>query len=285
MVSIPSATQITDVCLRVRDLDTVADFYRGVLGFKDLVSRSGEKRLSASGNEPAQIVLIEDRQAAPCRLSAPGLFHNAFLFPSRHALSAVLRHLVEKEIRIHGFADHGVSEAVYLADSEGNGVELYRDRPKETWMKSGGEVAMVTEPLDVGGLLRESGSGSGITYELDPGTALGHIHLQVSDLEKAEMFYHRLLGFDVTQRSYPGALFVSAGGYHHHLGFNIWSSRNCAPTPGTTGLISFGIHIPDLKAHEATTVRLQEHGISVHWADRDFAEVRDSDNITIHLTN
>jgi len=199
-------------------------------------------------------------------------------------LSSGLRHLVEKEITIHGFADHGVSEAIYLADPEGNGVELYRDRPKETWVKSGGEVAMVTEPLDVDGLLRESGTANGSTYELDPGTMLGHIHLQVSHLDKAEMFYHKLLGFDVTQRSFPGALFVSAGGYHHHVGLNIWNSKNSVPMLGATGLISFGIRIPDPKAHEAATVRLEEHGIPVRRTDKSFAEVRDTDGITVHLT-
>ena len=284
MASVPSATHIADVCLRVRHLDTVADFYREVLGFKDLVSSSGEKRLSANGNEPAQIVLIEDRQAVPRRLSAPGLFHTAFLLPSRRGLAAALRRLIGKEARIQGFADHGVSEAIYLADPEGNGIELYRDRPRDTWLKNDGHIVMVTDPLDVDGLLREPGSGNGSEFELDAGTVLGHMHLQVSNLDKAEQFYHGLLGFDITQRSYPGALFVSAGGYHHHIGLNVWNSRNGVPMPGATGLISFGIQIPDQKAHKAMTVRVQEHGYPVHRIEERNAEVHDFDGIIVRFS-
>jgi len=283
MVSIPAGTNISNVSLCVRDLDAVADSYRDALGFIELTSRAGEKRLSANGREPEQIILVEDRHAAPRQSSAPGLFHVAFLFPSRRALAAALRRLMEKEIRIHGFADHGVSEAIYLADPEGNGIELYHDRPRETWMNHKGEISMVTEPLDVAGLLRESGSGHSSSQEIDPGTVLGHIHLQVSNLKKAERFYHALLGFDVTQRSYPGALFVSAGGYHHHLGLNIWNSRNGVRVPGTAGLISFGIQIPDRKALEAITAQLDQNGSPVHrTADGHFL-VHDSDGIAVQL--
>ncbi len=281
----PSSAQISDVSLRVRNLDGAADFYRSALGFKDLASRSGEKRMSASGNEPAQILLVEDQQAAPRRLSAPGLFHTAFLFPSRHSLSTALHHLVENEVRIHGFADHGVSEAIYLADPEGNGIELYRDRPKESWVNENGDIVMVTDPLDLEGLMREAKSEGGSTYVLDPATVIGHIHLQVSNLRSAEIFYHQLLGFDITQRSYPGALFMSAGGYHHHVGLNVWNSKNGRPAPGTAGLISFGIDIPDSGAYEAVVARMLNHGLEVDRASTNQTIVSDLDGIAVHLNH
>src|SRR5512139_3413293 len=151
MRSLPASTHIIEVSLRVRNLESVTGFYRDLLGFKELASSPGQKRLSAGGTEPAQIVLLEDRHAPPRQGTAPGLFHTAFLFPSRAALAGVLKHLIDAKTRFHGFADHGVSEAIYLADPEGNGIELYCDRPRSTWPVQSGGIAMVTEPLDVAG--------------------------------------------------------------------------------------------------------------------------------------
>src|SRR3990172_6376474 len=281
MTTIPASTFICEVSLRVRNLESVAGFYGDSLGFRELPSKSNERRLSANGSEPAQIVLLEDRHAAPRPGSAPGLFHTAFLFPSRQALASVLQHLMDAKTRFQGFADHGVSEAIYLADPEGNGVELYCDRPRSTWHLQNDGIAMVTEALDVAGLLLELEHEK--AHQLDPATVIGHLHLQVSSLQKAERFYHKILGFDVTQRSYPGALFVSAGGYHHHLGLNIWNSRNGVRVPGTAGLISFGIQIPDRKALEAITAQLDQNGSPVHrTADGHFL-VHDSDGIAVQL--
>lgn len=283
MRSIPASTFISEVSLRVRDLQAVSGFYRDFLGFRELPSKTNEKRLSANGREPANIVLLEDRHAAPRPGSAPGLFHTAFLFPSRRALASVLQRLMDTQTRFHGFADHGVSEAIYLADPEGNGVELYRDRPKSTWPIQNGGIAMVTEPLDIAGLLREVNPNRPTPNDLDPETVIGHLHLQVSSLERAERFYHRILGFDVTQRSYPGALFVSAGGYHHHLGFNVWNSRNGTPSPGTTGLVSIEIQVPDRQGLADIAARMDQNGIRVQAADGGKLLVHDFDNIAVRL--
>ncbi len=146
---------------------------------------------------------------------------------------------------MQGGADHGVSEALYLADPDGNGLELYRDRPRSEWRWSDGQVAMVTDPLDAAGLLGTISPAEGWPG-LDPRTVIGHVHLHVSDLARAETFYHGLLGLDVTQRSYPGALFLAAGGYHHHLGVNIWAGRGAPPPPeDAVGLIAFAVDVPD----------------------------------------
>jgi catechol 2,3-dioxygenase len=283
MVRIPATTYIGEVQLRVHSLDVVSDFYKNVLGFYELVSQPGEVRLSASGAEPAQVILMEDRTAAPRQSSAPGLFHTAFLLPSRRSLAVTLERLIEKNARIHGFADHKVSEAIYLADPEGNGIELACDRPKETWASQESGIEMVTEPLDVAGLLRELGSHTPRAYKLDPGTTIGHIHLQISDLGKAERFYHHFLGFDVTQRSYPGALFLSAGDYHHHLGLNTWNSRKAAPAPGTSGLASFSINVPGRKILQALAARFEQNKYPIEQSEDERVVVHDPDGIVVHL--
>ncbi|MBL7961622.1 VOC family protein, partial [bacterium] len=145
-----------------------------------------------------------------------------------------------------GFADHGVSEALYMADPEGNGVEIYVDRPRDLWPKRQGRLQMTTDPLDVNDLIREIKNESSALNELHPETDIGHIHLQVSELSRAEKFYHGILGMDITQDSYPGALFLSAGGYHHHIGANVWSGEGAArPGKDFLGLAGFAIHIPD----------------------------------------
>ncbi len=284
MTSIPASTFIREVSLRVRSLEAVTGFYRDSLGFRELPSKTNEKRLSANGREPAQIVLLEDRQAIPRPGSAPGLFHTAFLLPSRQTLASVLRRLMSTTTRFHGFADHGVSEAIYLADPEGNGVELYCDRPRSAWPIQSDGIAMVTEALDVAGLLRELGPDDARPHELDPATVIGHLHLQVSSLAKAEQFYHEILGFDVTQRSYPGALFVSAGGYHHHLGFNIWNSRNSVPLKRATGLVSVEIRVPDRNAFREITARMNQNEVQLQAEEGENILVHDFDSIAVRLT-
>ncbi|MGH7454967.1 MAG: VOC family protein, partial [bacterium] len=186
------------------------------------------------------------------------LFHIAIRFPSRWELARVFRRLIENGWTFQGFADHIVSEALYLADPDNNGVELYTDRPREQWRWHNGAVEMATDPLDVEDLLREIKKDTAPWDGVHPGTDIGHVHLHVSDLQKAEAFYHGVLGFEVTQRSYPGALFVSAGGYHHHVGLNIWAGKGAPPPPpNAVGLLSFSISIPDLDTLQILKERLR----------------------------
>jgi catechol 2,3-dioxygenase len=159
--------------------------------------------------------------------------------PDRASLAGAVRRLIEGRWPIDGASDHGVSEAFYLHDPEGNGIELYRDRPRETWPTEGGQVAMGTAPLDVDGLLAAAPAAAPV----HPETRLGHIHLHVADLGEGERFYADSLGLTVTQRTYAGALFLAAGGYHHHIGLNTWARGRTAPA-GATGLVSYAWRIP-----------------------------------------
>lgn len=221
--SLPSFA-VGKVTLTVHDLPRVAAFYESVVGLHPLAA-DGESRLLGAGGSP----LLELRADPSARRRSPreaGLFHTAFLLPERRDLGLWLKRAISDEIPLAGASDHEVSEALYLSDPEGNGVEIYADRAPALWRWSGGTVAMSTERLDVGSLLREAGDGR---WESAPaGTTVGHVHLQVGALGPAEAFYADLLGLDVTCR-YPGGTFYSADGYHHHLATNVWNSRGAGP--------------------------------------------------------
>ena len=187
-----------------------------------------------------------------------------------------------------GFADHLVSEALYLADPDGNGLELYADRPPERWTQRNGQIVMGTEPLDVDGLVAEADGESASWHGIDPGADIGHVHLHVADLARAEAFYHGLLGLDVTQQGYPGALFLSAGGYHHHLGINTWAGTGAPPPPAeAVGLLSFTLQIPDGKAWRAALARLAGAGMAPEvqhdCPGKRIALFRDPDGLGVEL--
>ncbi|MBI4417950.1 MAG: VOC family protein, partial [Ignavibacteriales bacterium] len=244
MVSYFASTRVDEVVLRVKDQGGVGRFYQDIMGLREIGRTPGLIRFSATGEEPALLVLQGDSAAKPRRHTSPGLFHIAFLFPGRKELARTVRHIAERQWRFHGFADHGVSEAIYLSDPEGNGLELYRDRPSEQWPRNGKRIGMVTAQLDVRGLVDEV-SGQQRYDSVHPETMIGHIHLQVSQLDRSALFYHGVLGLDVTQEDYPGALFLSADGYHHHIGLNIWNSSGSAPAPEySAGLLSFRLRFP-----------------------------------------
>lgn len=242
-MSFATNTRISHVQLRVKNIDREWVFYRDLLGFVETSRLDATVGLSATGELPAQVLLTESPSATPRPPRTMGLFHVAIRYPNRVELAKSLTRLLQHGYPIQGAADHLVSEAIYVADPEGNGIELYCDRPKESWRWSNGEIAMATDPLDVEALLREA-DGQEWTG-IHPQTDIGHIHLNVGSLENAEEFYAKQLGFDVTTRAYPGALFLSAGGYHHHIGVNIWNGRNASRPPANSlGLISFGIMAP-----------------------------------------
>lgn len=178
--------------------------------------------------DPPFLELVEDPGASPAVPNAPGLFHFALLLPDRKSLAAALHRLVAHGYPLQGAADHLVSEALYLSDPDGHGIELYRDRPREEWQWSDGRVQMTTEPLDIPGLLAEAPAPSAAD-PLPFTTRLGHIHLRASKLAESLEFY-RALGFDLTCE-YPGAIFLSTGGYHHHVALNVWQSRNAVAAP------------------------------------------------------
>lgn len=220
------------VSLVVADLDRVSDFYRRMLGLELLETSEGVARLGT-----ASAVLLElrhDAGAAPRSARDAGLFHTAFLLPERADLGAWLAFGQGAGLQLQGAADHTVSEAVYLSDPEGNGIEVYVDRPPEAWPMADGTVQMANDRLDFSGLADMARARAWAGFP--SGGTIGHVHLQVGDLAPAETFYRGVLGFDVTCR-YTGATFYGSGGYHHQLAANIWNSRGAGPRPErATGL-------------------------------------------------
>ena len=224
-------TAIGEVHLTILDLDRSLRFYQRQLGFTVHQRTDRGARLGAGG--PDLLVLTQCENAPRVR-GTTGLYHFAILVPSRADLARALRRLVETDTVMQGAADHGVSEALYLADPDGNGIEVYRDRPRTQWPYVGTALRMGADPLDLEGILAESIHDDA---GLAPGTIVGHVHLHVSRLAEAEHFYVNILGFELMQRYGPSALFVSAGGYHHHFGLNTWAGVGAPPPPpGALGL-------------------------------------------------
>jgi catechol 2,3-dioxygenase len=250
------STMIGAVHLVVRRLDQALAFYRDVLGFTELARRGDTVTLGAGGRPH---LVLEGRADAPAPGVATGLYHLAILLPSRGDLARALRNLAQRRVPLHGASDHAVSEALYLADPEGNGIEIYRDRPAAEWRRDDGTIHMTTTALDLDGLLAEPGAGD--AWRLPEATRIGHVHLKVNDVAAAERFYVDVLGFDLMARYGHRASFVSAGGYHHHIGFNSWESAGAPPPPrGAAGLAAFEIVLPHRDALEAVLARLKEHG-------------------------
>ncbi|MEA2397302.1 MAG: catechol 2,3-dioxygenase [Thermoleophilaceae bacterium] len=263
--SIDAATDVGAVRLTVADVDRAQDFYERAIGLR-AVERSGDvARLGAEPGRPL-LELVGEPAAPPRPRRSTGLFHLAVLVPSRPELARALRRGVQAGAAFSGASDHLVSEALYLNDPEGNGIEIYRDRPREEWPRVDGTIQMSTEPLDLDGVLSELPDGE--DPGMPAGTRMGHVHLQVADLDRAESFYSGILGFDVTVRGYPGALFVSAGGYHHHIGLNTWNSAGApAPGAGSRGLRRFEVVLPDTDELAAVTGRIVAAGIASEPTD------------------
>lgn len=270
-----------DVVLRVRDLDRVRAFYNEQLGFQVVSTDAGEVALSPTGTPPTLVRLVHAPDAPQAAPGSAGLFHVAFLYPDRPALGGALRGLLDDGIRIGG-ADHGVSEALYLSDPEGNGIELYSDRPEADWPPSpgDGQVGMFTDPLDFPSLLHAARHAP--VRALPARTRIGHIHLRVSDLDRAEAFYAGRLGIPVRQRDYPGARFFGRDGYHHHLGANVWHSRRPA-TPGALGLARFTVRIAADDDFAAIRRSLERDGL-VRDGNSTWFETQDADGLTIRVT-
>jgi catechol 2,3-dioxygenase len=262
-VSIDAATRVGIVALTVADIDRSVGFYRKALGFT-VLRRMGPDAILGTAGTPL-LVLNEQPGALPWMVdAATGLYHFAILLPTRADLGRWLRHFFTQDYPPPGQGDHVVSEALYLRDPDGHGIEVYRDRPREGWRWVNGQVQMGGGPVDVRGMLAEANAAGKPWTGLPDGTYLGHIHLQVGDIPAAEDFYHGVLGFDVVSRS-ASALFVSAGGYHHHLGTNTWHSLGASPPlAGTATLRFFSLDLPTDEARAAVVTRISNAGIAFH---------------------
>ena len=257
---LPAEITLGLASLLVADLERSVSFYRDTLGFH-VLHREGETATLSAGEDNAPILeLIALAGARPKPRRTTGLYHVAILTPSRDALARSLSHLAVSRYPLQGASDHLVSEALYLADPDGNGLEIYRDRPRENWYDATGHFQMGTLPLDLEKLLEE---GATSTDErpwtgLDAGTRVGHVHLQVADLAAAVRFYTEGLGFEtMVHMPEMGAAFVSAGGYHHHIGLNTWTSHGAPPPPAdSAGLRVFEIVVPDGKTLDDVAARL-----------------------------
>ena len=261
VTSIQPGTHIGLVTLRVADLERSRRFWEGILAFQPIELEQGKVVLGSQDNEPL-IELIEVPGAAPQPRRATGLYHVAILFPTRADLGRELLRVARAGVQI-GQGDHLVSEALYISDPDNNGIELYRDRPRSEWHWTNGIVEMATDPVDIRGMVAE-GERDAEKWEVIPaGTRIGHIHLQVGDIQEARRFYHDILGFDITaDLSQHGALFVSAGGYHHHIGLNTWHSRGAGPTPeNAAGLQTYVIAIPSREGLQEVKERLLAHKV------------------------
>jgi len=239
--------------LKVRDLDRLTDYYRDVLGLS-VLDRSREGATLGAGGV-ALVHLEHQPHARPDDTRTAGLYHTAFLVPTRADLARWILHVARNKVRLTGASDHAVSEAFYLDDPEGNGIEVYHDRPAETWEWTGDALKITTDPLDIDDILRELPDTA--SYDGAPGgLRIGHVHLRVGDVGRAEAFYRDGLGLDVTRRRH-GASFMSSGRYHHHIAGNVWHSAGAGQRdPERAGLSWFSLEASDDGAFEAAKSRL-----------------------------
>jgi catechol 2,3-dioxygenase len=258
-------TALGPVTLAVAERDRALGFYRDFLGMRVLGNDDGRVTVGVEGTPV--LVLLPRPGLRPAPRRATGLYHAAILLPGRVELARVLRRLIESG-HPFGASDHLVSEALYLDDPDGNGLEIYRDRPRQEWPRRGDGITLATLPLDADGVLRTLQDGAPPWRGMPAGTRVGHVHLKVGDVAEAERFYHGVVGFDVTARV-PGAVFLSAGGYHHHLGANMWESAGAPPAPpDAAGLRAFVIFQPDAAALGTVRERLAAAGVDTR-ADGD----------------
>jgi catechol 2,3-dioxygenase len=258
---LPDATRLGKVTLQVSDLERSLAYYEGVLGFRVLDRGDGRASLGAHGAPAALVELRERRGAAPVpRGGRLGLYHFAILLPDRPSLGRFVRHLSDIGARA-GASDNKVSEAIYLQDPDGLGIEVYADRPRASWEYEGGQIVMATEPLNLASLVAAGGDEpwSG----LPAGTTVGHVHLHVGDLREASDFYHAGLGLDRVVWNYPGALFLSAGGYHHHQGLNTWAAGASPAGEEDARLLEWEVLLPDPAEVESAAASLERSGRAV----------------------
>ncbi|HEX5577801.1 MAG TPA: VOC family protein [Gemmatimonadaceae bacterium] len=262
---LPDATQVGRVKLQVASLDRSISYYQRVLGLEVGRRGNGTATLTPAGDNRVIVELVEKPgvRAVP-RRGLLGLYHFAVLLPDRAALGRFLAHLAELGEHA-GMSDHLVSEAIYLTDPDGLGIEVYADRPRDSWDITDGQIAMATSPLDAESVIA---SAKGESWSGAPrGTKMGHVHFHVGDITEAERFYHEGLGLDKIVWNYPGALFMSAGGYHHHIGTNTWAAGSPTATDNDARLLDWELVLPDETGVEGAANSLEKAGFVAERVD------------------
>lgn len=280
-MTIDPKTHTGAVALVVPNLERSLDYYQHNIGLHLLDRSDGIAQLGADARP--LLWLYEQKGARPVERNRAGLYHFAILLPTRVELARTLRHFVDTRTPLSGMSDHGVSEALYLNDPDGHGIEIYRDRPRAEWTRIGDAINMTLDPLDVEDLLREVTVGRIRWDGIAEGTVIGHTHLHVSRLGDAERFYIDTLGFDLIQRYGGQATFVSAGGYHHHLGLNTWAGVGAPPpSEDAARLLWFELLLPTVEALRAVTARLDAAG-HPYIEQNNMVILRDSSAHELHL--
>ncbi|HET9425784.1 MAG TPA: VOC family protein [Gemmatimonadaceae bacterium] len=258
---LPDDTRLGAVRLQISDLARSVAWYQSVLGLDVIASTDTNASLAPRGETAPLIELREKRGIKPVpRRGLLGLYHYAILLPDRLALGRFIAHLARLGLHA-GMSDHFVSEAVYIDDPDGLGIEVYADRPREAWKHENRQLIMATEPLKGQELVAAAG---GEPWDgLPSGTVIGHVHLHVGDIERAAAFYHDLVGFDKIVWNYPGALFMSAGGYHHHLGTNVWAAQSPPASENDAKLIEWEIVVPSAKDVDDVAASVKNGGGTV----------------------
>ncbi len=276
---LPAATRVGPVTLRGAEAERSIAWYRDIIGL-ELIERTAERLAFGAGGKPFLLLDVQPG-IAPRPEAATGLYHVAILVPDRASLGGVLARIGASRIRL-GASDHLVSEALYIWDPDNNGVEVYCDRPRDKWIWENGEVRMATIPLDLRELAAFGLAAGAEMKPLPASTRIGHMHLQVGDIDKAQHFYGDLFGL-VRTAGRQGALFLSAGGYHHHLGCNIWHSHNAPRAPvSAAGLVEFTIEVLSAEALEAAKQRFAAGGVATEPVPGGFL-VRDPWSIAMRV--
>jgi len=277
-VSIDPAASIARVHLTIPDLNRSVAFYRERIGLQ-VHRQSGD--VAALGVGQSDLLVLHESPSALRVRRTTGLYHFAILVPSRPDLARALRHLGETTTPMQGFADHSVSEALYLADPDGNGIEIYRDRPRSEWPTLDGSLQMGSDPLDLENLLADAGP-AGSWAGMPAGTVIGHVHLHVANIAPAERFYAEGLGLDLIQRYGRTASFLSAGGYHHHVAINTWAGVGApAPPPGAVGLKHVVIRVSNDAALAGVAQSLTKAGFAHESADGHVTTADPSGNVVM----
>lgn len=261
---LPGDISLGRVRLQVRDIARSLAFYTEVLGLRVITEEASGALLGAADGTPlVELHAVPGTRPVPAR-GRLGLFHFAILLPNREVLGRFIKHLSDIGARA-GASDHLVSEALYLSDPDGLGIEVYSDRPRSSWRHEARQLAMATEPLDLRSLVQAAGTEpwSG----MPAGTVMGHLHLHVGDIDEASRFYHDALGLDRVVWNYPGALFLSAGGYHHHLGLNTWAAGAPPAGPSDARLLSWEMQLPSATEVDAALASLSPAGFVVERDD------------------